>query len=88
MHYISFLGGAPTSKCSFFRSSIHPSVRPSIRPCVPTLKTVRMSTFQAYYHLDLKSKVVSLNGKTLEIVSDLNPISHGGHLDQHFPGLV
>ena len=26
--------------------------------------------------IDLKSKVVSLDGKTLKIYSDLNPISH------------
>ena len=36
-----------------------------------------MSTFQALYDLDFKSKVASLNGKTLEIFSDLNPISPG-----------
>ena len=42
--------------------------------------TFWMSTFQAYYSLDLKSKVVSLNGKTLDIYSNLNPICHGSHL--------
>ena len=35
----------------------------------------RTSTFQAYFDLDLKSKDVSLNGYTLDIFSDLKPIS-------------
>ena len=38
---------------------------------------IRNSTFQAYYDLDLKSKVVYLNDETLEISSDLNPIGDG-----------
>ena len=39
--------------------------------------TIRKSTFQDQYHLDLKSKVVSLNDQTLEICPDLKPINHG-----------
>ena len=38
------------------------------------------SIFKVLYDLDLKSKVVSLNGKALDIYSDLNPICHLGHL--------
>ena len=37
-----------------------------------------MNTFQALYDLDLKSKIENINGKTIEISSDLNPISHRG----------
>lgn len=49
--------------------SVHPAGRP----------TLRNSIFQADYGLDLKSKVVYLNGDTLQIFIDLNPIGHGGH---------
>ena len=47
-----------------------------------------MSTFQAWYDIDLKSKVVSLNGLTLEISSHLNPIWHRGHLTLFLPLLA
>ena len=39
-----------------------------------------VSLILALYDLDLKSKVVSLDGKTLEISSDLDLISNSGHL--------
>ena len=38
------------------------------------------STFQAKDDLDLKGKVVSINVSTLNIISYLNPIGHGGYL--------
>ena len=56
-----------------------------------------ISIFQARYDLDYKTKVVSLNDLTLEIYSDINPISHWGdltlfqspgNLDEYFLGLV
>ena len=46
------------------------------------------STFQALYDLDLKSKVVSLDGKSLEISLDFNPISQGAHLTLLLPLFV
>ena len=39
-----------------------------------------MSTFQAENDLDIKGKVVSLNGYTMKIFLALNPIGLGGHL--------
>ena len=53
------------------------SENPATQP--PPIQT---SSFQAKYDLKLKSKVVSLNGKTLETPSDLNPTGHGVHLTQ------
>ena len=56
-----------------------------------------MSTFQVYYDLDLKSKVVSGYDFITKLFLDLNPISHGGHLtlfwppdflDEYFPDLL
>ena len=49
-----------------------------IGPFNPVLanQPYRTSMILAYIELDLKSKVVSINGVTLEIPSDLNPISH------------
>ena len=38
------------------------------------------STFQSYYDLELKSKVVDINSKTPGMSLDHNPIGHGGHL--------
>ena len=38
------------------------------------------STFMTYCDLDLKSKIVQLIGWTIEIYSDLNPISQRAHL--------
>ena len=55
------------------------SDRPADRPAAGR-PTIRNSTFQASYDLNLKSKVVNLNGKTLEISLDLNPIGQGGYL--------
>ena len=62
--------------CSWFYSQL---LRPSGKP------TLRNSTFQALYHLDLKSKVGYLNVLTLEITSDHNPISSWGHLTLSHP---
>ena len=42
-------------------------------------------TFKVVYDLDLKSKIVSLNGKTLEVSSKLNPISHRCHSALFYP---
>ena len=56
-----------------------------------------MSTFEVPYDLDLKSKVDNLDDETLEIYSDPNLTSHGGHLtlryspshlDEFFPSLI
>ena len=55
-----------------------------IQPYLNHLAT-RMNSFLAQYDLDLKRKIVSLNGKTLAISSDLNPISHGCHLTLFYP---
>ena len=61
--------------CSWFYSELlRPADRLARRP------TIRNSTFQPSYGLNLKSKVVNLNSETLKIPPDLNPISHGGHL--------
>ena len=40
----------------------------------PFVPTFQISTFQASYDLDLKSKVDRFNGQILKIFSDLNPI--------------
>ena len=57
--------------CSWFYSQL---LRPASRP------TIQNSTFQALYEFYLKSKVINLNGATLEIHSDPNPNSHQSHL--------
>ena len=54
-------------KLSFVLFTFSPATHP------PT----RESIIQTKINLDLKSKVFSLNGKTLETSSDINPISHG-----------
>ena len=48
-----------------------------VRPCVPTYKTTYLRLLQAYYDFDLKYKVVSLNGQTPMISTNLNLISLG-----------
>ena len=44
-----------------------------------------MSTFQAYYGLDLKCKVVSGYDYITKLFLDLNPISPGGYLTLFWP---
>ena len=60
------------------------------------LLAILTSTFQTQYDRDIKSKVVSLNGQTIDIFSDLNPINHWDHIilsqspshpDEYFLGL-
>ena len=67
----------------------------AIRLCFSPL-SIWASTLQAQDDLDLKGKVVSINVSTLNIISYLNPIGHGGyltlyqspsHLGKYFPGL-
>ena len=43
--------------------------------CQEYFQTLTLLVMEAYYGLVLKSKVLSLNGQTLEISSDLNPDS-------------
>ena len=47
-----------------------------------SLLTIWITTFQVWYDIDLKSKIFSLNVKTVYIFSDLNPIWPRGHLTQ------
>jgi len=69
LHYVNgYCQAQPQSQLQlgwswFYTQLLHPAIR--------------NSTFQAYYDLDLKSKVVYLNDETLEISSDLNPIGDG-----------
>ena len=42
--------------------------------------TIWKSSQQAWYDLDFKSRIVSLNDDSLEIPSDLSSYSHEGHL--------
>ena len=76
----------------WFQFQIIQADRPADRPT-----TIRNSTFQPEFSFDFKSKVVRLNGQTLEMTSDLNPISQGGHLtlfqpnsylDEYLPILI
>ena len=77
---LSYCQAQPQSQlqlgCSWFYYQL---LRPSGKP------TLRNSTFQALYHLDLKTKVSYLNVLNLEITSDHNPICSWGHLTLSHP---
>ena len=54
----------------------------------PKSGVAELGLAQAWYDLDYRIKVVCLNGQTLEIFSDLNPVSHGGHLTLFWPSVL
>ena len=74
VHFIAMLSAsfnpAEAELCSIFIFSSHPPTRPPNRE----------SKIQTKIYLDLKSKVVSLNGLTLELFSTLRPICNGACL--------
>ena len=80
----------PARLCWFYSQLLRPSVRLAIRP------SHQNSTFRPELDFPVKSKVVRLDVQTLEISSDLNPISNGSfltlfqsssHLNKHFLSL-
>ena len=44
------------------------------------------NAFQAWYDLDSERKVLSVHDETLELYSDLNTVSRGGHLTLYLLG--
>ena len=76
--YNPYCQSQPQSRPSWavagFNSSF--SVRQAGWPADP----IQNSTFWSESDFTVKSKVVSLDGWTLEISSDLNPIGQGGYL--------
>ena len=60
--------------CWFYSKLIRPATN------TPTQPATQNSTFWSELDLTVKSKVVSLDVLTLELPSDLNPVSHRGYL--------